>query len=120
MLRLSVEPAGVEARVTVNNQERKLPIDYKVTSDTSVTVDVEKAAQPASSDQKPVSDPQRTAAVNNLNIAIKDLNDLNTDINGDICGGGSGGIASPVRGRLSAKANAISDKLRDVSLTLSK
>jgi hypothetical protein len=128
MLWLRVDPNDVEAsglpraKITLNNQEVQQPVDYKVESDVMAVVDVSKAFDlvktlgAAYQSQRTVV----TSSIDNLNTVFKLINDLTNYANGDICSGGAHGQPSPDRGTITAKATAISDKLRAMSSELGR
>jgi hypothetical protein len=114
-LRLHVYPNEIEtsglppAKITVNNQEPQRPIAYKVESDVDAVVDVSKAFVVFKNQNNVVA-----ASASGIDTLFKQLNDLNSHVNGDICSGGGSGTPSPVRGSLSAQTTAITDKLRGI------
>ena len=121
-LRLSVEPnesvsSGLPpAKIIVNNQELKQPVEYKVTSDVMAIVDCSKAFSLAAAYQSQYN--VVASWGNNLKAVLKQLDDLNAAVNGDICSGGAHGEPSPDRARLSQATTAISSNLRSISSDL--
>jgi hypothetical protein len=125
-LRLRVDPNDSEAsglppaRITVNNREVAQPVEYKVVSDVMAIVDVSRAFDLAKTLGAAYRDQSGVVAssLNSLDIIFKQLDDLNSAVNGDICSGGGNGQPSPVRSGLSARATDISLKLRGVRTDL--
>ncbi len=113
-----IESSGLpRAKIIVNNVEQNQPIIYAVKSDVNALVDVSRAIDAAKGYISGYNT-QREAidrATPTFNDLFSQLNALNAHVNGDICGGGSNGVPSPVRGGLSAQTTAISDKLRALS-----
>jgi hypothetical protein len=118
-LQLRVDPLEMDAsglpppKVTINSQEVKLPINYKVTADVIAIVDVSKAFNYA----KTLTDASDTS-VRTLNALTKEINDFTSRVSGNICGGGSNGIASPLSGSLAAQGTSISGKVKNVASDL--
>jgi hypothetical protein len=135
MLRPSVFPNDLEssglprAKIIVNSREVRQPVDYQIASDVTAIVDVSKAVEFAKKLGDAYKDQKNTAAfsvtgvndvLNELNSLSTQLNDLATGVGGPICPGGAHGQPSPVAGRLSAQATAVSDNLKNVSLALNR
>lgn len=94
-LRLRVDPNDIEvsglqpATITVNDRNLTPPIEYKVESDVMAIVDVSKAIDLAKILGKTVQNQNNSikSSVCNLTAIFKQLDDLNSAVNGNICRG---------------------------------
>lgn len=125
-LRLRVDPNENDgsgwppARITVNNQEMRQPIDYKIDSDVIAIVDVSKAIDLAKTLGEAVK--KQTSAIQSsvgtIDTVFKQVDVLQSTINGNICSGGAHGQPPSDTSGLNAQTAAISNKLRGVNSEL--
>jgi hypothetical protein len=128
MLRLRVDPNDVEAsglppaKITLNNQEVRQPIDHEMKTDVMAIIDVSKAFDLAktlgAAYKKQASAVE--SSIGNINAVFGQLNDLTSYMNGDICSGGAHGEPVVNRGAINTRAAAISDRLRGVNSDLQR
>jgi hypothetical protein len=115
-LRLNVYPNDIEksglppAKIKVNGEELSQPIKYKIVSDVTADVDVNRAYQLAGTLKE-----SAVTTIAELNAATQQVTDFTGRVSGSICGGGSSGIPSPSSGSIAAQGSGISQKLKSIS-----
>jgi hypothetical protein len=116
VLRLNVYPNDVDksglppAKIKVNGDELSQPIKYKIVSDVTADVDVNKTYQLARTLKE-----NAVITVAELNAATQQVTEFTGRVSGNICSGGSSGIASPLSGSIAAQGSGISQKLKGIS-----
>lgn len=128
VLSLQVLPNDLEvsglppARVTMNSQDVKTPVDHKVTGDTRAVVDVSKAVDyaRASIDSGSACYAAAVQAQKDLAAASGASNTFTSRVGGSICGGGSNGIPSPMSGSLVQQGNELTGKLQAIIANLAR
>src|SRR5262249_40924941 len=112
---LRVDPNDAEAsglppaKITVNSQEVRQPVEYRVVSDTMAIVDVSKAFSLAKRAES--AEMKFSSAVTVMNSiaqmvpgALKNLQDVNVILTGNYCPGGANGL--PIWGGRGTQAAA--------------
>src|SRR5206468_2918020 len=77
------------AKITLNNQEYRQPVEYKVSSDVAAIVDVNKAYLSLKT-----LNAAADASIKNINAIASQVNDFTLLVTGKICSGGASGWPS--------------------------